>query len=181
MVTLGTGVGGGVVLNGKVLMGESGVAGEIGHMTGNPFETVRCNCGKTGCLEQYASATGMVRVAKQMLAKRREDSLLRQKEITAKTLWDAAKAGDVLANEITDAVSAYLGMALANAMYLVDTEKIVFGGGVSKAGELLLQKVEKAYRSRVFAHSREKEFLLAKLGNAAGMRGAAALLLQKIR
>ena len=181
MVTLGTGVGGGVVLNGKVLMGESGVAGEIGHMTVNPFETVRCNCGKTGCLEQYASATGMVRVAKQMLAKRREDSLLRQKEVTAKTLWDAAKAGDALANEITDVVSAYLGMALANAMYLVDTEKIVFGGGVSKAGELLLQKVEKAYRSRVFAHSREKEFLLAKLGNAAGMRGAAALLLQKIR
>ena len=172
MVTLGTGVGGGVVLNGKVLMGESGVAGEIGHMTVNPFETVRCNCGKMGCLEQYASATGMVRVAKQVLAKRREDSLLRQKE---------ARAGDALANEITDAVSAYLGMALANAMYLVDTEKIVFGGGVSKAGELLLQKVEKAYRSRVFAHSREKEFLLAKLGNAAGMRGAAALLLQKIR
>lgn len=84
MVTLGTGVGGGVVLNGKVLMGESGVAGEIGHMTVNPFETVRCNCGKAGCLEQYASATGMVRVAKQMLAKRREDSLLRQKEVTAK-------------------------------------------------------------------------------------------------
>ena len=181
MVTLGTGVGGGVVLNGKVLMGESGVAGEIGHMTVNPFETVRCNCGKAGCLEQYASATGMVRVAKQVLAKRREDSLLRQKEGTAKTLWDAARAGDALANEITDAVSAYLGMALANAMYLVDTEKIVFGGGVSKAGELLLQKVEKAYRSRVFAHSREKEFLLAKLGNAAGMRGAAALLLQKIK
>ena len=146
MVTLGTGVGGGVVLNGKVLMGESGVAGEIGHMTVNPFETVRCNCGKAGCLEQYASATGMVRVAKQVLAKRREDSLLRQKEVTAKTLWDAARAGDALANEITDAVSAYLGMALANAMYLVDTEKIVFGGGVSKAGELLLQKVEKACR-----------------------------------
>ena len=118
MVTLGTGVGGGVVLNGKVLMGESGVAGEIGHMTVNPFETVRCNCGKMGCLEQYASATGMVRVAKQVLAKRREDSLLRQKEVTAKTLWDAARAGDALANEITDAVSAYLGMALANAMYL---------------------------------------------------------------
>ena len=165
MVTLGTGVGGGVVLNGKVLMGESGVAGEIGHMTVNSFETVRCNCGKMGCLEQYASATGMVRVAKQVLAKRKEDSLLRQKEVTAKALWDAARAGDALANE----------------MYLVDTEKIVFGGGVSKAGELLLQKVEKAYRSRVFAHSREKEFLLAKLGNAAGMRGAAALLLQKIR
>ena len=181
MVTLGTGVGGGVVLNGKVLMGESGVAGEIGHMTVNPFETVRCNCGKAGCLEQYASATGMVRVAQQVLAKRREDSLLRQKEVTAATLWAAARAGDALATEITDAVSAYLGMALANAMYLVDTEKIVFGGGVSKAGELLLQKVEKAYRSRVFAHSREKEFLLAKLGNAAGMRGAAALLLQKIR
>ena len=86
MVTLGTGVGGGVVLNGKVLMGESGVAGEIGHMTVNPFETEHCNCGKTGCLEQYASATGMVRVAKQLLAERREDSLLRQKEVTAKAM-----------------------------------------------------------------------------------------------
>lgn len=181
MVTLGTGVGGGVVLNGKVLMGESGVAGEIGHMTVNHFETEKCNCGKTGCLEQYASATGMVRVAKQVLAARKEDSLLRQKEVTAKALWDAAKAGDALAEEITDMVSGYLGTAIANAMYLVDTEKIVFGGGVSQAGELLLRKAEKAYRSRVFAHSREKEFLLAKLGNDAGMRGAAALLLQKIR
>ncbi len=181
MVTLGTGVGGGVVLNGKVLMGESGVAGEIGHMTVNPFETEHCNCGKTGCLEQYASATGMVRVAKKMLAARKEDSLLRQNEVTAKALWDAAKAGDALAEEITDVVSAYLGIAIANAMYLVDTEKIVFGGGVSQAGEFLLRKVEKAYRSRVFAHSREKEFLPARLGNDAGMRGAAALLLQKIR
>ena len=90
-------------------------------------------------------------------------------------------SGERIPKQITDAVSAYLGMALANAMYLVDTENIVFGDGVSKAGELLLQKVEKAYRSRVFAHSREKEFLLAKLGNAAGMRGAAALLLQKIK
>ena len=157
------------------------MAGEIGHMTGNPFETARCNCGKTGCLEQYASATGMVRVAKRFLAKRKEDSLLRQNAVTAKALWDAAKAGDALAEEITDVVSEYLGIAIANAMYLVDTERIVFGGGVSKAGELLLRKVEKAYRSRVFAHSREKEFLLAKLGNDAGMRGAAALLLQKIR
>lgn len=181
MVTLGTGVGGGVVLNGKILMGESGVAGEIGHMTVNPFETEHCNCGKTGCLEQYASATGMVRVAKQVLAARKEDSLLRQNAVTAKALWDAAKAGDALADEITDIVSAYLGIAIANAMYLVDTEKIVFGGGVSQAGEFLLRKVEKAYRSRVFAHSRGKEFLPAKLGNDAGIRGAAALLLQEIR
>lgn len=180
MVTLGTGVGGGVVLNGRILMGESGVAGEIGHMTVNPFETQACNCGKKGCLEQYASATGMVRVAKQILAERTEASLLRQNEITAKALWDAARAGDALAAEITDMVCEYLGIAVANAMYLVDTERIVLGGGVSQAGEFLLRKVEKAYKSKVFPHSREKKFLLAKLGNDAGMRGAAALLLQKI-
>lgn len=182
MLTLGTGVGGGVVLQGRVLMGESGVAGEIGHMTVNPFETEVCNCGKKGCLEQYASATGMVRVAKQILAERAEDSSLRHCEpLTAKALWDAAKAGDALAAEITDVVCEYLGIAIANAMYLVDTERIVLGGGVSQAGELLLQKVEKAYRSKVFPHSRDKKILLARLGNDAGIYGAAALLLQKIK
>lgn len=181
MVTLGTGVGGGVVLNGRVLLGESGVAGEIGHITVNPFETVHCNCGKRGCLEQYASATGMVRVARQLLAERSEPSLLRQSEpLTAKALWDAAKAGDALAQEITDRVCAYLGMALADAVYLVDPERILLGGGVSLAGELLLQKVRRAYQSRVFPHSREKEILLAGLGKDAGIYGAVALLLQSL-
>ena len=181
MVTLGTGVGGGVVLDGKILMGESGVAGEIGHMTVDPYETEACSCGKKGCLEQYASATGMVRMAKRFLAERSEDSVLRQVEpLSAKELWAAAKDGDALANEITDFVCGRLGSAIANAIYIADTERIVIGGGVSAAGQFLLDKVEAAYRRNVFAHSQNKTFALAKLGNTAGIQGAAALVLQKI-
>ena len=178
MVTLGTGVGGGVVLDGKILAGNSGVAGEIGHMTIDPYEEQTCNCGKKGCLEQYASATGMVRVAKKFLAEKPEASLLREKEkLTAKDLWDAAKAGDSLANEIVDFVCGRLGIALANAVYIADTEMIVIGGGVCAAGQFLLEKVQKAYQSNVFSHSRNKKFALAKLGNDAGICGAAALIL----
>ena len=181
MVTLGTGVGGGVVLNGKILMGDSGVAGEIGHMTIDPYETERCGCGKRGCLEQYASATGMVRAAKWFLAENEADSLLRQGECSAKALWDAAKAGDALANEITNFVCDRLGTALANAVYMVDTEKIVIGGGVSAAGDFLLEKLQKAYAERVFPHCRNKIFALAELGNDAGIRGAAALVLTAVK
>lgn len=178
MVTLGTGVGGGVVLGGRILTGASGVAGEIGHMTVDPYETLSCNCGKKGCLEQYASATGMVRIAKKYLAEKPDDSVLRHTErLTAKALWDAAKEGDFLADEITDFICDRLGMALANAVYIADTERIVIGGGVSAAGQLLLDKTEKAYREKVFAHSREKTFALASLGNDAGICGAAALIL----
>ena len=180
MVTLGTGVGGGVVLGGKILMGMSGVAGEIGHMTIDPYETETCGCGKKGCLEQYASATGMVRAAERFLKEKDLDSVLRQKEaVSAKDLWDAAKAGDKLANEIVDFVCDRLGSALANAIYLVDTEMIVIGGGVCAAGQFLLDKVENAYNGKVFAHSRNKKFALAKLGNDAGIMGAAALILSK--
>ena len=179
MVTLGTGVGGGVVLNGQILMGNSGVAGEIGHMTMDPYETEKCGCGRKGCLEQYASATGMVRAAERFLRERTDDSVLRQLEkVTAKDLWDAAKAGDALANEITDFVCDRLGSALVNATYLADPEMIVIGGGVCAAGRFLLDKIEKAYQGKVFAHSRNKKFALAELGNDAGIRGAAALILQ---
>ena len=181
MVTLGTGVGGGVVLNGKILMGCSGVAGEIGHMTIDPYETETCGCGKKGCLEQYASATGMVRMAEKFLLENDRGSVLRQmKKITAKGLWDAAKEGDILANEITDFVCDRLGSAIANAIYLVDVERIVLGGGVCAAGQILLDKVEKAYRGKVFAHSRNKTFMLAELGNDAGVYGAAALVLSDV-
>ena len=180
MVTLGTGVGGGVVLEGRILTGESGVAGEIGHMTIDPYETEKCNCGKRGCLEQYTSATGMVRVAERFLREREDPSALRDQPLSAKMLWDAAKAGDALANEIVDFSCDRLGMALANAMYLVDTERIVLGGGVCAAGEFLLEKVRAAYRRQVFAHSRNKSFALAKLGNDAGIQGAAALVLHGV-
>ena len=179
MVTLGTGVGGGVVLDGQILMGESGVAGEIGHMTIDPYETETCGCGKKGCLEQYASATGMVRAAERYLKEKDMASSLRQlDQVTAKDLWDAAKAGDGLANEIVDFVCDRLGNGLANAIYLVDTEMIVIGGGVCAAGQFLLDKIEQAYQGKVFAHSRNKKFALAELGNDAGIKGAAALILQ---
>lgn len=180
MVTLGTGVGGGIVLDGKILMGESGVAGEIGHMTIDPYETEECGCGKTGCLEQYASATGMVRQAKRFLRERQVDSALRTCEkLTAQTLWDAAKAGDALAKEIICFVCDRLGTAIANAVYIADVEKIVIGGGVSAAGGFLLAQVEAAYCKKVFPHSRKKAFALAELGNDAGIQGAAALILRQ--
>lgn len=178
MVTLGTGVGGGVIQDGHILTGFHGVAGEIGHMTVDPYETLPCSCGKKGCLEQYASATGMVRVAKKFLADWEGETLLHQCEVTAKSLWDCAKAGDRAANEITDFVCHRLGIALANAAYLVDTELFVIGGGVSAAGDFLLEKTERVYRANVFPHSRDKKFKLAKLGNDAGIQGAAALLLE---
>lgn len=178
MVTLGTGVGGGVVLRGRILTGQSGVAGEIGHMTIDPYETKSCTCGKKGCLEQYASATGMVRLAAAGL-RRGEASILRGKEpLTAQVIWAAAAAGDALANAVVDFACERLGMALANAVYLVDPQRIVIGGGVAAAGDFLLEKVRAAYRRQVFSHARVREIVLAQLGNDAGVRGAAALILQ---
>lgn len=177
MITLGTGVGGGFVQDGRILMGESGVAGEIGHMTIDLYETIPCGCGKKGCLEQYASATGMVRMAEAFLRENDADSILRRREITAKALWDAAKAGDAAANAILDLVCDRLGIALANAAYLVDPEVIVIGGGVCAAGEFLVEKLRPAYQRQVFPQSRGKKIALAQLGNTAGIRGAAALVL----
>lgn len=180
MITLGTGVGGGFVQDGRILMGESGVAGEIGHMTIDLYETIPCGCGKKGCLEQYASATGMVRMAEIFLRENDAPSILRGQKITAKALWDAAKAGDAAANAILDRVCDRLGIALANAVYLVDPERIVIGGGVCAAGEFLLEKLRPAYRRQVFPQSRDKKFALAQLGNDAGIRGAAALVLSLV-
>lgn len=181
MVTLGTGVGGGVVLNGKILAGVSGTAGEIGHMTMNPYEEERCNCGKKGCLEQYASAQGMVRVARKALANTDKPSALREIDVlTAKKLWDAGKMGDAMALELTEYIGTMLGLAIANACYIIDPEMIVLGGGVSQAGEFLLDKVQKAYAENVFPHCRNKKFSLAKLRNDAGIFGAAALVFQAV-
>lgn len=181
MVTLGTGVGGGVILNGKILAGVSGTAGEIGHMTMNPYEEKQCNCGKKGCLEQYASAQGMVRVARKALVNTDKPSVLREMDVlTAKKLWDAGKMGDALALELTEYISRMLGMAIANACYIVDPEMVVLGGGVSQAGEFLLDMVQRAYAENVFPHCRDKKFALAKLRNDAGIFGAAALVFQAV-
>ena len=180
MVTLGTGVGGGIIQNGKILTGKTGTAGEIGHMTMNPFETIFCNCGKKGCLEQYVSARGMVRVAENFLKESDKTSLLRKLEkITAKDLWESAKKQDALALDITKYVTRLLGMAIANACYIVDPEMVVIGGGVSQAGQFLLEMIQKEYTVNVFPHCREKKFALARLRNDAGIYGAAAMVFEK--
>jgi glucokinase len=183
-VTLGTGVGGGIIANGQVVRGTNGAGGEIGHMTSVPEGGAPCNCGKTGCLETIASATGIVRIAKEKLAKGETASALQQiyKEngkVTAKDVFDAAKANDELALEIVDYVTFHLGLALANLANGLNPEKIVIGGGVSKAGDILVKHV-RTYFDR-FAFPRVAEgatIAIATLGNDAGVIGGAWLVKQ---
>ena len=178
MVTLGTGVGGGVIVNGHPLVGAHGAGGEIGHLCVNYEETEHCGCGKTGCLEQYASATGIARLAKKRLAADDAASSLRdKKEISARTVFDALKDGDKVAEEIVEEFGVYLGHAMANLAAVVDPSVIVIGGGVSKAGEILLDYVEKNFQEKAFFANKNTEFVLATLGNDAGICGAAKLIL----
>lgn len=181
MVTLGTGVGGGVITNGRIMVGGHGAGGEIGHICVNYDETELCGCGKTGCLEQYASATGIVRLAKKRLKKNEDASILREaaeETISAKTVFDAVKAGDKVAMEVAEEFGKYLGYALSNLAVIVDPEVIVIGGGVSRAGEILLEYVTKYFTDRVFFANKECKFALATLGNDAGIFGAAKLVLK---
>ena len=171
MVTLGTGVGGGIIIDGKPLVGAHGAGGEIGHLCVNYEETDHCGCGNTGCLEQYASATGITRLANIRLAKDDAKSVLREQEVSAKTVFDAVKAGDAVAKEIAEEFGKYLGHAVA------DPSAIVIGGGVSKAGEVLIEYVEKNFKERTFFANKDTEFVLATLGNDAGICGAAKLIL----
>lgn len=177
MITLGTGVGGGVILNGRILAGTNGAAGEIGHMPVVYDETECCNCGKKGCLEQVASATGIVKETKRILAASKEDSVLRGREISAKAVFDAIKEGDKLAQEAGEKLGEYLGIALAHIAAVADPEIFVIGGGVSKAGEVLIELIQKYYVEKAFLPSRGAKFALATLANDAGMYGAAKLVL----
>ena len=177
MVTLGTGVGGGIIVNGQALAGAHGAGGEIGHLCVNPEETECCGCGKKGCLEQYASATGIPRLAKKRLAADDKDSALRGKEVNAKEVFDALKAGDDVAEEIVEEFGAYLGHAMANLAVVADPSVIVIGGGVSKAGEVLFDYIVPPFKRTVFQGCRKVEFALATLGNDAGIYGAAKLVL----
>lgn len=177
-VTLGTGVGGGIIIEGKVLAGYSGAGGEIGHIHVEDNEEKVCGCGNKGCLEQYASATGIVYIAKKRLAKDDAPSVLRDHaDFSAKTVWDAVKAGDGVAIEIAEQFGEYLGKGLASIACVVNPEIIVIGGGVSKAGEILLDYIVKNYKPYVFKGSRDTKFALATLGNDAGIYGAAKLML----
>ena len=175
MVTLGT--GGGIIIDGKPLVGAHGAGGEIGHLCVNYEETDHCGCGNTGCLEQYASATGITRLANIRLAKDDKASVLRGQEVSAKTVFDAVKADDEVAKEIAEEFGKYLGHAMANLAAVADPSAIVIGGGVSKAGEVLLQYVEKNFKEKAFFANKDTEFVLATLGNDAGICGAAKLIL----
>jgi glucokinase len=178
LATLGTGVGGGIILNGAVLPGSNGAAGEIGHILVNEEETNTCGCGKKGCLEQYASATGIVRVAKRILSESEVPSTMRgYQELSAKAVFDCAKEGDKLALEAVEKACYYLGLAMAHIAQVIDPEVFVIGGGVSKAGDILTETTKKYYNSFVMNALKNKEFKLATLGNDAGIYGAAKLIL----
>ena len=156
----------------------TGIGGEIGHLCVNYQETETCGCGKKGCLEQYASATGITRLANMRLAKDEKPSTLRNvAEMSAKEVFDAVKAGDAVAKEIAEEFGKYLGHAMANLAAVVDPSAIVIGGGVSKAGEVLIEYVEKNFKERAFFANKDTEFVLATLGNDAGICGAAKLIL----
>ncbi len=166
-------------MNGKAVNGSHGAGGEIGHMTVVYDETEKCNCGKCGCLEQVASATGIVKETKKLLKNSTEPSVLRDVEdLTAKAVFDAAKEGDKLAKEAVDILGKYLGIAMSHVSCVVDPEIFVIGGGVSKAGQILIDAVEKNYRKYAFHACRDAQITLATLGNEAGMYGAAKLVLE---
>ena len=179
MVTLGTGVGGGVIINGECVIGKHGAGGEIGHICVNYEETEPCGCGNRGCLEQYASATGIVRLARKRLAQDEEPSLLRDvTELSAKEVFDAVKKDDKAAIEVAKEFGKYLGYALANLAAACDPAVIVIGGGVSRAGEILFDYNEGPFKERAFFANRETQFALAQLGNDAGICGAAKMILK---
>lgn len=178
MVTLGTGVGGGVIIDGHIVAGATGAGGEIGHIPVNAQETEVCGCGKTGCLEQYASATGVVRLTKRALAASDQPSSLRElPEVTAKDTFDAAKAGDQLALDVLEQFGEILGRGLAAIACVVNPEVFVIGGGVSKAGTIITDVVSKYYVPNTFHACREAQFKLAELGNDAGMYGCVQMIL----
>ena len=178
MVTLGTGVGGGIIVDGKIVAGTHGAGGEIGHVLVVRGEAEKCNCGNHGCLEQYASATGVTRLANRRLAKDDAPSVLRGGEISAKTVFDAVKAGDKVAIEIAEQFGEYLGKGLAVVANVVDPQIFVIGGGVSKAGDILFKYIEPSYKKCAFGPCKQAKFALATLGNDAGIYGAAALVLK---
>ena len=177
VVTLGTGIGGGVIIDGRIVTGYKGAGGEIGHIHINDDETEVCGCGNKGCFEQYASATGIARLANRKLGSSNEDSVLRKYEINAKTVFDAVKAGDKLAMEIAEEFGEYLGKGLANVADVTNPEVFVIGGGVSKAGQVIIDYGQKNFKKYVFHACRDAKFVLAKLGNDAGIYGAAKLAL----
>ncbi len=181
VVTLGTGVGGGIIIEGKLVEGSHGAGGEIGHAHVDDDIEIPCNCGNTGCLEQFASATGIARLAREeLVAHPEEESAIRGiDKVTAKNVFDAYKEGDVLSARVVEKFAKYLGKALGAFAAVADPEVIVIGGGVSKAGDCLVDVVAKYYKVYAFSACKNTQIALARLGNDAGMYGSARLVLDK--
>ena len=179
MVTLGTGVGGGVILDKKIVAGKHGTGGEIGHLRIREGEKEPCNCGGYGCLEQVASATGIAREARRAMEQDSSDTEMRKfgADITAKDVLDCAKAGDAMACRVMDTVFYYLGWALSVVSMTVDPEVFVIGGGVSRAGSFLTEGIRKYFDQFTTLSDQKAEITLAQLGNDAGIYGAARLIL----
>lgn len=179
MVTLGTGVGGGLIIGGKIIPGYHGAGAEIGHIVVNRDEEEACNCGNHGCLEQYASATGIVRMTRKLLEKEAADSVLRKESLTAKDIFDAAREGDALAKKAVDDYCETLGFGLAAACNTANPQIVVIGGGVSNAGQALVDATFAAFQKYAFHALKGTVFTLATLGNDAGMYGSARLILDE--
>lgn len=178
MVTLGTGVGGGVIINEKIVCGSNGAGGEIGHINMKENEKDTCGCGNRGCLEQYASATGIVRTTKKYLEEHPEaETVLKNDEITAKAIFDAAKADDEVAIKMVDKTAKILGRGLSQIACVVNPQVFVIGGGMSKAGAMLIEKVQGYYQQYAFHAARDTYFKLADLGNDAGIYGGVRMIL----
>jgi len=179
MITLGTGVGGGIIIDKKIVAGRHGLGGEIGHIHVRDSEKEYCNCGGRGCLEQIASATGILHEAVTMLKLDASDSLMRKfgDDLTAKDVLDCAKLGDIIAVKVMDTVARYLGVALSYGAMMVDPEVFVIGGGVSKAGQYLVDIIDKYYDYYTPISKNRGKVVLAKLGNDAGIYGAACIVL----
>lgn len=177
MVTLGTGVGGGVVADGKLIEGAHGAGGEIGHITVNPQEPAQCGCGKHGCLEQYSSATGVVRCMNKLLEQNPDvPCTLRGRDFAAKDVFDAARSGDKLAQQEIEDMTLTLALALGNIAAITDPEMFLVGGGVARAGDVLLEPLSRHYQANAFLSCRNTPIRLASLGNDAGIYGAVRLI-----
>ncbi len=177
MFTLGTGIGGGIIINDQILDGIDGTAGEIGHIHIDTIHGFKCNCGKTGCLETVASARGIVNVARANMERYTLPSPLRKiKYLSAKKVFDFAKMGDELAKKSISESMAYLAKAMAYVSYIINPEIIVIGGGVSYAGDFIIAEIEKHYYKEVEPFISHTHFALASLGNDAGIFGACYLV-----
>lgn len=178
VVPIGTGLGAAIICNGQIITGTIGAAGEVGHIHVDNEIEEPCGCGAVGCVEQFASASGLIRMAKKVITETDRETVLREAEtLDAKVIIDAAKAGDKVAEEIFDKFCDYLGYSLAATAAIIDPEIFIIGGGVSKAGQILVDKVQAHYIKYVWPGRRNVKFALAELGNDAGIYGAARMVI----